>query len=176
MGAGGWLELFVTALAVVALIPVSQMFWGRPQVEVEFTRDDQGNLFCDIYNRPVSNRLLIWLRVRRETASITVGILVQNANTKEVVLSTTIPSVIIRDQVESLDRMDLPPSNSPLSTMIVQNTGLEAGIYDSNGRRIPLPVATYRMEMTVMAGEKNAEEQRNFVVTVEPRNTYWANS
>jgi hypothetical protein len=173
-GPAEWIALIALGVAVVALPPVFQMFWGRPQVEVEFKVDDQGNLLCDIYNRPVSNSFLVWLRVRRETACITVGILIQNANTKEVVLHATIPSVIIGDQAMSLDRINLPPSHSTLSTMIVQISGRGAGTYNSNGLWIHLPAETYRMEMTVIDGEKRMEKQRNFVVTAEPKNSYWA--
>ena len=174
MGTAEWIALIALGLAVVALPTVFQMFWGRPSITVEFTRDEQGDLFCEIYNRPVSNPFLTLLGVRREAASITAGILIQNEDTQEVVLGTTIPAIVIDDQLMNLDKTHLPPSHSPLSTMIVQISGHGAGAYNSNGQRIQLPTGTYRMEMIVTAGENKTKKQRNFVVTTEPRNSYWA--
>jgi hypothetical protein len=175
MGLWEAVGLVALVVAVMALPPVFQMFWGRPQISVEYTRDNSaGHLFCDIYNKPVSNRFLVWLRVRRETASITVGVHIQNETTKEIIIRVAIPLVLIRERLENLSNVDLPPGHTPLSIRVVQIDGRGAGVHDSNGQWIHLPAAIYRMEMTVMAGEKNLEMQHNFVVTAEPSHTYWA--
>ena|SRR5882672_377424 len=176
---GEELLLWLVALGVAIVLgapTVLQMVYGGPRIEVDFTRDHQGNLFCDVYNRPVSNRFLVHLPVRREKACISVGFQIRTAENNGLILGTTIPSALINDQFAVLDKIDLPASNSPLSAMIVQISGIGAGVYNSNGVRISLPIAIYRMEMLVMAAEKNIHTQRNFVVTADPTKTYWADS
>src|SRR5215210_4585270 len=67
------LSIIALVVGFVTLPSVFQMFWGGPDIKLEFKHDDEFErgirwLRCEIYNRPIENKVLRVLRVRRAIA------------------------------------------------------------------------------------------------------------
>lgn len=90
----GSLGLIFGCIALIMATPtLAQMFWGRPEIEFEFTASETHNakfLECYITNSPVTKRLLKFLGVHRETAVDVWGMYeISEIGTGRVVLPAT---------------------------------------------------------------------------------------
>ena len=97
LSAGDWIAVAAVVLGLMALPTVFQMIWGRPKIGFrfeEFTQQGKRVLGCRLFNKPVTNPLLVFFRVRRESAHVSGAFTVCDAATSERVASVTQPIIV----------------------------------------------------------------------------------
>jgi hypothetical protein len=178
MGTWEWVALIALVVGFLGLIlaipPFFQMLWGRPHIEVECaTRDELllRVLICNVFNRRVSNWLLVrLLNVRRDSATITASIRITNEETVQIVSRFCHPSTD-GDDVKVVN-LTLPAGFVPARILIVRAIEDSAITYNEN-TIIQLRPGTYRLEMVVWAGEENFPGSKLFVVTANGLHSHW---
>lgn len=92
------------AVGVVAFLmavqPFIQMLWGRPKIQVAFIKTQLAGVWsleCRIYNRPITNKVGKWLRMRRDTADdIWASFSVKEKGSGTIVVPDAFPSLLRR--------------------------------------------------------------------------------
>ena len=82
---------------LMAIQPFTQVIWGRPKIEVDFSARDSGNSrFLDIliFNRPIQNWFLKTIKVRRDKAEdVFVKCCIKNIQTGQVYTEKMFPKI-----------------------------------------------------------------------------------
>ena len=177
MGIGEWLGVIAIALGIIVLPTALQMFCGRPKIEFEFSVvGDKKNsaLQCKILNRPIESKFLTWLGVRRENAHIFAAYRVENTDTGEIVVDLMQPIIVSKGRRGK----EFELTSSFLGVSIAIAWISEQGVYaleeEIDKKAIPLKSGIYSVPLMVFCGEKSFPVRRNFVVTSNPIDTYWA--
>jgi len=100
-----WISLLIgliaLAVAIVALLPI---FFGKPKLEISLRVLDLSGeryLQCYIFNRPIDNRFLKLLCVRRSIAADVFALFsIEDARTSKMIVKDVVPE--IRDNRETI--------------------------------------------------------------------------
>ncbi|MEE8543035.1 MAG: hypothetical protein V3S94_04195 [Gammaproteobacteria bacterium] len=158
-----WVAVVLAALAVVmAFPPLFQMALGRPRLAVEIETDAQGekrNLIVFLKNRPVTNRLIKKLGVKRETIqSLSAHVQVVEAGSGTIL--SPIRHARIFANSEDLDapreRISLPPTYGVAAVFFVAR-------WDGTSHRAVLAPDRLRSEEALPGGYFEAR----IIVTVD---------
>ncbi len=161
----------------MAVQPFTQFIWGRPKIEMDLNlRDNQEgkSRFLDIllFNRPISNRFLKWLRVRRETAEdVFVECRIENIQTQQMLVEHMYP------EIDSISQhalsVSLPASSTPASILLIGafNNGTNK-IYNK-GSDINLIPGTYLLSVKVHCAEIISEKRAKFTIGIHHYELTW---
>ena len=176
-GAVEWLALAALLAGVVVLPRACQRLWGRPEIEIAFDESVGNNskvLVCHLYNRPIRNRFLRRIGVRRESARVTAEYMVIDKRSGKRVVDLT-QAVFVRQDQSTAKEIDLPPAmtRTTLGIALAKDSGVFV-LENRQGAAKPLPAGTFHVPLVVHCGAKRFEFGRHFVVKVNPRNSVWA--
>ena len=108
MGWWDWASIVLSPVAVVAFLmaiqPFLQLWFGGARLSIAFEKSDIGGhkvLEVRVYNKPISNRLGRFLRLRRESADDVCAIVsVREHGTNKTIVSPTSPLLVVRGHKE----------------------------------------------------------------------------
>jgi hypothetical protein len=175
------ISVIALVLAMIALPPVFQMVWGRPNVDVIFSDSkDESNqrkyLHCQIVNLPLENRLLQKLGVyRRPIDDVHAFFSVEDIKTHKIVVIDIMASIYTTQNAEQMISVSLPASTIPALINLVEarNDGYTNTIAHYEAKNIKLPVGEYRAFIRVKTSEKEREFRRNFFVGNKQEDLHW---
>ena len=175
------ISVIALVLAIIALPPVLQMVWGRPNVDVIFSdskdkRNQRKYLHCQIVNLPLENRLLQRLGVyRRPIDDVHAFFSVEDIKTHKMVVTDIMASIYTTQNAEQMISVSLPASTIPALINLVEarNDGYTNTIAHYEAKNIKLPVGEYRAFIRVKTSEKGKEFRRNFFVGNKQEDLHW---
>ncbi len=176
MGLAEWLA---AGAIVLAVWPIFQMVWGRPDISFAFNRINGSvdtHLFVHLYNLPIPWRFLASIGVRRDEAKFHVGIIIKHADGNMLLRFSDPPPGSGNPYHQNL--LSLSSGLSPHTLEILGANGKCARTYTENRKDSFYEYApgTYGARIEVFVGEKMFYEERSFVVTHNPIHSYWADN
>ena len=175
------ISVIALVLAIIALPPVFQMVWGRPNVDVIFSdskdkRNQRKYLHCQIVNLPLENRLLQRLGVyRRPIDDVHAFFSVEDIKTHKMVVTDIMASIYTTQNAEQMISVSLPASTIPALINLVEarNDGYANTIAHYEAKNIQLPLGEYCAIIRVKTSEKGKEFRRNFFVGNKQEDLHW---
>ncbi len=167
----------------MAVQPLLQMIWGAPKILVGFGStniDDTEYFICEIWNGPITSRILNSLRIRRDTVpEITAFFTIEDKGSRrEVFRPSHLVGIKTKTNVVS-ERVSLPSSFFPATFAIalVDKGDNQVRVYqkqvdDVGGLQI-LPVGDYVVKIELAIAGKVKRIQRRFVVQQNYPYAYW---
>jgi hypothetical protein len=173
------LGIIGTVLGLVALPTVFQMFWGRPNITIDFDSRDFGErhaevLRCRVFNSPVSGRLLRKMGITRSVAHIFVTFTVREVGTNRPIIENVLTTKQIQEGAHST--ITLQPSLMPkVFPLVTIESGGESGfvLREGSKRDSDLEVGIYKAIVSVSAAEKNFQASRQFTIGRSLEECYW---
>lgn len=183
-----WVDIVLSfiafGIAIVALPTIFQMFWGRPTLEVEFTRatkDQQRMLGVFVRNPPVKFKPLKRLGIRRDSIqSLTASFQISEAGSGTVVASIREALFYTDEELEPVprERISLPPTFSVATSFPVamwMNDGKDVVVAPDRLRDVlSLQPGLYRAKITIMVDGEPSRYERKFVVGAKADDLVWA--
>ncbi|MXW90492.1 MAG: hypothetical protein F4Z47_01705 [Rhodospirillaceae bacterium] len=168
-----FLSLIAFGLAVVTLPTAFQMWWGKPHLTITFRREgvEAGAvLFLSVSNKPVKNKLLRSIGVRRDAAQ-NVGAIaeIRESGTNRFIGRKTLELSVNRG--ERSFRVNIFPKSPALAFLIRHKHGEENAEF-SDGK-IELPQGEYMCELNIIWREEKIVQRRTFAVGGSINNTRW---
>jgi hypothetical protein len=163
------------AAFLIAIPPILQMYGGRPTITVQFMRhsqDEMTTLYAAMFNYPVSNKLMRFVNVRRETPRVTTWVSVTRLEPgdRQVVLTTSRGWLVDSGNAVQLD---LPPGIIPIKVVVAWGAQDGAHALDNDGKPVMFPAGQYEAEVVNCVAEVRYHSVRQFVVTADSKDLYW---
>ena len=176
-----WVALILGVVALMVAVP--QMIWGAPKILVGFgftNINDTEYFICEIWNEPITNRILNFLRVRRDTApEITAFFTIEDKGSRREVFRAS-HLVEIKTQTNVVaERVSLPSSFLPATFPIalVSKGDDRVRVYHKpvgEGTELQiLPVGDYTVRVELGIGGKVRKIQRHLTVQKKYPFAYW---
>jgi len=176
-----WVALILGVVALMVAVP--QMIWGAPKILVGFgftNFNDTEYFICQIWNEPITSRILNFLRVRRDTApEITASFTIEDKGSRREVFRAS-HLVGIKTQTNVMaERVSLPSSFFPATFAIaLVNKGEDqVRVYhkpvDDETELQILPAGGYVVKVELAVAGKTKRIQRRFVVQQNYPYAYW---
>jgi hypothetical protein len=167
--------LGVPALAV-AIPPFFQMMWGRPQLEiqfVEFTGTDGKDLMCSILNKPVKNRFLKAVGVRRDSGDLNASFdLLEEGSGKLLLRAMTANIHDATARVNALVVRSRPHFHCGFSVILCRDN--KTFVHDPRQQAlIEIPSGHYRARVLVVCDDQPYVVQKAMQLDANPVNTCW---
>ena len=161
---------------VLAVSPFCQMIWGRPKIEidfVDFTGPEGKDLICSIYNAPVTNRLLKFVRVRRETGDLNAAFDIIEEGSNRAVLNAI--TGLIHDptsRTSSLVVRARPHFHAGFPVIVCREG--KTGVHDPRQEElIPIPPGQYRARVLVVCDDEPYVVEKALQLDADPAQTLW---
>lgn len=156
------------------MVALPQMIWGAPKIVVGFgeTSIDHTEYFdCKIWNAPITNRILNFLRVRRDTApEITAFFTIADKGSgREVFRASHLVGMKTQTNVVA-ERVSLPSSFFPaiFAIALVSKGDSQVRVYhkstDDGAELQGLPVGDYTVRVELGIGGKVRRISRHLIV------------
>ncbi len=156
--------------------PFTQGIWGKPKIDIDFETYTPNmqvrGLYVYIYNRPISNRILVLLGVDRSTAHITATYSIKDNRTNDLIQENIIAKM--RTEGDRKIQISLNSSIMPADIPVVGidkagNTELDIG----EGKSVILNPGSYEFTVTVRYSGKQSIAKRNFSVGSKAYELFW---
>jgi hypothetical protein len=173
------ISIIALVLALVALPPTFQMFFGRPRLRARFTEQNRGDgklLLCEISNAPVAPRVLHLIGVHRESATIFADFRVREVGSEKVIVDTT--RALLADIVANGAKGELRArldDHFPMAFLcaIHLNNAQPAIMNVHKNMKTILSSGRYRVDVEITCGVKLYCEAHELSVGTKPGETYW---
>lgn len=142
-------------LASMAIPTVLQMFFGRPQISIEFKEADFPEtraLQCHIENEPIRSRVLRSLGVFRQSTHITVSISLYEQGTEKIIFKHA-PLEINCGQGNGIQIGELTSAWPVITAPFVQRRD-STFAYLNSKKQIDIPPGYYFVKLMVVAENK----------------------
>lgn len=117
-----WVGIVLAGMGIVMTSPsIIQMIWGRAAIQIEFS-DTSTPLSIFLHNPPVQNRILRFLRIKRETIqSIVAEFRIQEAGSNKIIVPIRHARIYSDDDVAEIGntRIALPPTYSVAASIVI---------------------------------------------------------
>lgn len=176
-----WVALILGLVALMVTIP--HIIWGAPKIRVGFSFNsiDHTEYFtCEIFNEPITSRILKLLRVRRDTApEITAFFTIEDRGSKREVFRA---SHLVETKTQTnvvAERVSLPPSSLPAAFPIalVSKGDNQVRVYyrpaDDEAELQILPVGDYTVRVELGVGGEIRKISRHLIVQTNYPFAYW---
>lgn len=182
-----WADIIVSfiafGIALVALPTVLQMFWGRPVLELEFSRaveDRTRALVVFVKNPPVKSRLLKGLRVRRDTIqSLTASFRVSESGSRKVIAPILHALFYTDEELNPIarQRISLPPTYTVGTSfsVAVWKDDEEGTVLVPDRLRQPLRLnpGLYHVQVIMLVDGQQKRYERRFLVGERADDLVW---
>jgi hypothetical protein len=162
------ISLVALVIALMALPTVAQMIFGKPRISIQYNvREELGyrQLKGEIYNLPITKRLLNLLSVRRMTAE---EVMVEWTIKESESLREVFPTDRKRNwDAGNVFRIARVASNIPFEFDIVAAFNDGKQVKPSGDPNIVLSSGRYRVDVQLNVEGKKIGQYREFVVTNE---------
>lgn len=174
--AGLIIGVIALVLAIIALPPVFQMFFGSPKIVLgtdAFTGGDGHILVVTIRNQP-TGRLLKLIGVTRETGDVHASFDIAKLGSNEIISAAN--SGLLHNALTREDGLlsRAIPGFTVGCTVIGFNKGLAQIINAREERFKVLPEGHYMVHAKIMCGEKVYRLSKVVAIGTEAHKTFWA--
>jgi hypothetical protein len=169
------IAILALVLSLMALPTVFQMWWGAPDIRVDFDVDHRNGtkyLKIGIRNEPVRSRVLRKLGVTRQAVPITAAYRIYEVGSNRIVVDTVLAEIASPDGSHS--QMVNLPAPLPVGFVIIQHDADGVAAIDlRNELKTPMTHGRYRAEIEVLGSDQLATASREFTVGANVSETYW---
>ena len=158
---------------VMAVQPFLQFIWGRAKTTVELCaqdKTDRREMVCTIYNLPIDNNILKFLRLERDSINaLSAAYTINDLRTKSTIATKEVSKLTTAREEDSY-QVSLPSCLTPVGIYLMQA--------DSNGKTTlqngtSIKPGKYEMVITILYDGKTHIEKKNFFVGDKTHELFW---
>jgi hypothetical protein len=173
------IAILALAVSAVTLPTALQMFWGGPKLAingVEIVGPEGRRLLCNIFNTPVTSKILRRLGVRRESLVVSADFQICESGSNRVVLDTARASLIDigGPNASGTPRASLV-DHIPVSFVCVihTNDGKAIAADPQQKTGVILSPGRYRVNVNVICGDTRFPISREITIGERSIGTHW---
>lgn len=153
----------------MAVPSVLQMIFGVPKITIEPDVEESENscfLVCKLYNEPIRNRILTFLRVSRDPAHDVIAYFTIDKQGSGETVCLNVDTEIKTQREVASQRISLPPSLLPAAFPIVVDTKTHGVVYVMRrvGQDMLLKPGVYIAKVRVLSGSNIKRAVFPFIV------------
>jgi hypothetical protein len=159
----------------MAVQPFIQFIWGRVKLTAELDAKDEDdgsrNLTCWIYNWPINNKVLKFLKLKRDTANaVTIECTIKDIRTKTNIIKNKLLEIITA-KTEGLE-VSLPSSVNPAWVELIKtNKDGKTILVDDDS--IVFKPGKYALQLKILYDGELLLQRAYFSVGNAPHELYW---
>ena len=189
IGSWDWVALTGIIIGVVALViafpPFLHMFLRHPKVEIVFTQEHHQSsnvLKCELFNRPIRNRLFRSLGARRDTIEdLNVNYQIHEAGSQKIIVPVVLDVLVNTHSGPPVPRARLAESDFSARFGVVAWIEKQQSVMpliditklEPVAGALPLEAGRYLARVTVYEPGKTTNGQREFLVGEAMDNLRW---